>query len=332
MIVMLGDVRARLGELAPESIQCIVTSPPYWGLRDYGSDGQIGLELTPDLYVGELARLFGALRTVLRTDGTLWLNLGDTYAGSWGAQSRGGNSALADRSVSAQQILAAPKRVNTGSWVKDHPTLKPKDLIGIPWRVAFALQASGWYLRSEVIWHKPNPMPESVTDRPTKAHETLFLLSKAEHYYYDGAAIREAEAPGTAERYEYDFKDRYSEVTDSHGYRGRFGGKDGFKKPAGNNPLGPGGRNKRSVWTIPTQPYPEAHFATFPEALVEPCIKAGSREGDTVLDPFAGSGTTLAVARRLGRKAIGIELQPDYLPLIQKRVRDAAMPLLEALA
>lgn len=283
-----GDCRDVLSTLDAASVHCCVTSPPYFGLRDYGHDGQIGLEPTPDEFVTALVEVFREVRRVLRDDGTLWLNLGDSYAGSWGAQSRGATSALADRSVSSQQILAHPKRTNTGSVAAGAP-YKPKDLLGIPWMVAFALRADGWYLRSEIIWAKPNPMPESVTDRPTKAHEYVFLLSKSPRYFYDADAIREPHADG------------------------KWGGEDG---PT----LNPAGRNKRSVWTVATQPFAGAHFATFPPKLIEPCILAGCPEGGMVLDPFAGAGTTGMVALRHGRSFVGVELNQQYAAMARERI------------
>lgn len=316
--LMMGDVRERLADLESQSVQCVVTSPPYWGLRDYGADGQIGLEETPEAFVTVMVDVFRAVRRALKLDGTLWLNLGDSYAGGgngardpdiWPKQSRNANGF---RSV----------HVKAGSG------LKVKDLAGIPWRVALALQADGWYLRSDIIWAKTNPMPESVTDRPSKAHEYLFLLTRAPRYFYDADAIREPHSETSLRRVGGDIE----------GSRPDAERREGVTTPGTAKrwhvdqiTLARGGRNRQSVWSIATEAFPEAHFATFPEALVEPCIKAGSREGDVVLDPFAGSGTTLAVARRLGRRAIGIELQPNYLPLIQRRVMEAAMPLTEAI-
>jgi DNA modification methylase len=261
-----------------------VTSPPYWGLRDYGEDGQIGLEHTPDEYVTRLVEVFREVRRVLRDDGTLWLNLGDSYAGSGAGGGTSGD--LAHHMTN----IAMSNRPTTN---KLHG-IKSKDLVGIPWRVAFALQADGWYLRSDIIWAKPNPMPESVTDRPTKSHEYVFLLSKSARYYYDADAIREgdtARASGNKTRV----------IADGSG------------------------RNARSVWTITTKPYAEAHFATFPPELPERCIKAGSQEGDTVLDPFMGSGTTAWVARHLGRHTVGTELNPDYISIAANRLQQLSL-------
>lgn len=370
--IRTGDCLEILRTLEAESVNCCVTSPPYWGLRDYGTgtweggdpecdhknpaigkptwgpgstgsstlrgkptndshsregfkgcecprcgarriDSQLGLEPTPEEYVGRMVEVFREVRRVLREDGTMWLNLGDSYAGSWGAQSRGENSQLANRSVSSQQILAAPQRVNTGSWVAAHPTIKPKDLIGIPWMVAFALRTDGWYLRSDIIWHKPNPMPESVTDRPTKSHEYLFLLSKSQRYYYDAEAIEESVTDATLDRYKSGYNGFMSRVQQASPVDTRTQGMDSAATHLTKT------RNKRSVWTIPTQPYPKAHFATFPEKLVEPCILAGCPEEGTVLDPFLGSGTTALVAHRLGRNCIGIELNPEYVALAEER-------------
>jgi DNA modification methylase len=331
--ILTGDCRATLATLDAGSVQTCVTSPPYFGLRDYGHAGQIGLEPTPDAYVAELVDVFRAVRRVLADDGTLWLNLGDSYAGSWGAQSRGyptqeGEALRSgrymeewfekDRGMSAQQIDAAPKRTHTGS-LKNLPGLKAKDLMGIPWRVAFALQADGWYLRSDIIWHKPNPMPESVTDRPTKAHEYVFLLSKAERYFYDADAIAESAAPESAARYEYAFGGSKAE---------RLTAEEASGPGTRTHPIGTraftGTRNARSVWQIATAPYSGAHFATMPPALAERCVKAGSRPGDTVLDPFGGAGTTGLVADRIGRHAVLCELNPAYATLAQARIQGDA--------
>jgi DNA modification methylase len=362
--LITGDCLDVLATLPAGSVRCIVTSPPYWGLRDYGVDGQLGLEATPEEYVANIVTVFHEARRVLADDGTLWLNLGDSYAGSWRAQSRGGppseSSTLKGnghtgggpkiKSLSAVQIEATPKRTSTGSWVNGHPTLKPKDLVGLPWRVAFALQADGWYLRSDIIWAKPNPMPESVTDRPTKAHEYLFLLSKSERYYYDHEAIREAATSPPGDRIK--MPDGWDTGPGGHGRFHRNGREKGRtsdkqrghgRRHAGFNDRwdampkaeqGAMGRNKRSVWTIATHPFPEAHFATYPPELIRPCILAGSEPGDTILDPFNGSGTTGLVALQLGRKYIGIELNPEYVALTEKRLKPLVMQprLMEATA
>ena len=289
--IINAEVLEGLHQLPAKSIQCCVTSPPYWGLRDYGVDGQIGLEKTPEEYVAKLVEVFREVGRVLRDDGTLWLNLGDTYAASRSYQ------------VPDNKHPACDEHHKGAHFVPEG--LKQKDLIGIPWRVAFALQADGWYLRSDIIWSKPNPMPESVTDRPTKSHEYIFLLTKKQKYYYDADAVREKgiEKPrlkeGNAGESAVDRKMR------------------GFDNCCGTN----GTRNKRSVWEVTTQPFPEAHFATFPEALIEPCIKAGSKMNDVVLDPFGGSGTTAKVARDLNRDAVLIEINPEYVKIMKKRLR-----------
>lgn len=374
--LLQGDCLEQLKTLPGESIHCCVTSPPYWGLRDYGVDGQMGLEPTPDEYVAKMVEVFREVKRVLRKDGTLWLNLGDSYT-CGGRKTRDPGQ--------------SKKHPAFEDWGKGRPEtpdgLKPKDLVGIPWRVAFALQADGWWLRSDIIWAKPNPMPESVTDRPTKAHEYIFLLTKSERYYYDADAIKEnsVDPQGSAARYKY-----------------AFSGRDGLIMPDGKpQQIAPKGirefsskRNKRTVWSINTKPFPEAHFAVFPPEIPEICIKAGTSENGccskcgspwqrvtekdepilqawsskgagqydinegvmkrtgieqgstlkhivpvktvgwkptcscgieetvpcTVLDPFAGSGTTLWVAEQLGVNSIGIELNPDYCEIIRQRM------------
>jgi DNA modification methylase len=268
-----GDVRDVLARLDAESIQCVVTSPPYFGLRDYGVLGQLGLEKAPDEYVAAMVEVFRAVRRVLRDDGVLWLNLGDSYAGSWGAQGRqGATGQMADRSVvSARQIEAHPKRMSRTGRDAPGAAYKAKDLLGIPWMVAFALRADGWYLRSDIIWAKPNPMPESVTDRPTKSHEYLFLFTKSERYYYDAVAIAEPQAEASEARYGYAFGCSKSEALVEANKTG-IGQRT---RPVGEREYR-GTRNARTVWTIATQPYTGAHFATFPEELARRCILAGS--------------------------------------------------------
>jgi DNA modification methylase len=297
--IINADVMDGLAQIEDESVHCCVTSPPYWGLRDYGADGQIGLEKTPEEFVAKLVAVFREVRRVLRKDGTLWLNLGDSYAGGGGGpkpSNIGGST--------GKKIAYSPSCPITAG-------LKPKDLVGIPWRVAFALQADGWYLRQELIWAKPNPMPESVKDRCTKAHEHIFLLTKSERYWFDAAAISETMLEASVERQSRPWNgntQRGMPATSSPHSMSQFG------KPSD------GKRNKRSVWTIATQPYSEAHFATFPEELPETCIKAGCPVGGTVLDPFGGAGTTGLVADKLGRNAILIELNPDYAAMAEKRI------------
>jgi DNA modification methylase len=320
--ILQGDCREVLATLPAESVQTCVTSPPYWGLRDYGVPGQLGLEKTPDEYVANLVAVFREVRRVLRDDGTLWLNLGDSYAAG-----KMGRDDLDDASL-ARRAAAYGTRRGPGAGPRGAPRqrsapdgLKPKDLVGIPWRVAFALQADGWWLRSDIIWHKPNPMPESVTDRPTKAHEYLFLLTKAERYYYDAEAIKEpaSENPGGAAFYA---RKGMPMPVASDGRKGFAGRKDGEGKSGFSSqvPDYSFGRNRRSVWTVATRPYKGAHFATFPPKLIEPCILAGCPVGGTVLDPFGGSGTTGEVAERHGRNAILIELNASYLPLQRERL------------
>lgn len=322
--IINADVIAGLAQLADESVHCVVTSPPYWGLRDYGVDGQIGLEPTPEAFVARLVEVFREVRRVLRADGTLWLNIGDSYCNTdkWGGG--GGNTGKQTVSDNGEVPSWAVRRK------RDHiPGIKPKDLVGIPWMVAFALRADGWWLRQEIIWNKPNPMPESVRDRCTKAHEHIFLLGKSERYFFDADAIAEGRTGNE----------------DANGFRGGsyVGNEPGKRQAIGNKrvkvrgltprheghinhtsldetPRG-GGRNKRSVWTIATQPFPEAHFATFPEELAETCIKAGCPAGGTVLDPFGGAGTTGLVADKLGRNAVLIELNPEYAAMAERRIR-----------
>jgi DNA modification methylase len=298
-----GDCREVLAGMEAESAHCCVTSPPYWGLRDYGVDGQLGLEPTPDEYVAKMVEVFREVRRVLRSDGTLWLNLGDSYA-SVGGHSGG--------------VGATSQRQGRRNIVEQHKVkgyaggsgIKTKDLVGIPWRVAFALQVDGWYLRQDIIWHKPNPMPESVTDRCTKAHEYIFLLSKSARYYYDADAVKEPDAGTDHARVVLDGQ---PSLEPSNGLRSKH---NGIRTEGGRNGQG---RNRRSVWTVTTKPYKEAHFATFPPQLIEPCILAGCPAGGTVLDPFGGSGTTGEVAAKHGRNAVLIELNPEYLALAQDR-------------
>jgi len=317
--LITADVLDGLAQLPDESVQCVVTSPPYWGLRDYGVVGQIGLERTPDEYVARMVGVFREVRRVLRKDGTLWLNCGDSYAGSWGAQGR----------------EAHPKRAsNTGS-IPRGSDFKPKDLIGIPWLLAFAIRADGWWLRSEVIWHKPNPMPESTRDRPTKSHEQVFLLTRSARYYYDADAIAEAGADSSRARLAQNVGAQAGSIRTYGGtmahrpmkavaqHKQAALGRDLTLSSLGSNgePLS---RNKRSVWTIATEAFPGAHFATFPTALVEPCILAGSRVGDTILDPFSGSGTTGVVALSHQRDYIGIELNAAYVEMSRRRLETVA--------
>lgn len=303
--VDVGDVRERIETLAHDSVQCLVTSPPYWGLRDYGMAGQFGHEDTSDGYVASLVELFGQARRCLRTDGTLWLNLGDGYNAYNGGAGPGSKLSKGAQTTQRPQVA-------TGFGLKDK-TRKPKDLLALPWRVALALQADGWFLRADIIWSKPNPMPESVQDRPTKAHEYLFLLSKNERYYYDADAIAELAAypdgNGNVEPYEIPGQ-RAGENANT---------ADSLHK-IGPRPT----RNARSVWTIPVASYAEAHFATFPIELPERCIKAGSKLGDLIVDIFCGSGTTGEAAIRNGRSFVGFEINPAYAELSRRRLGSAA--------
>lgn len=410
------DVQRTPWPIESGSVQCVVTSPPYFGLRDYGVAGQLGLEPTFAEYVEKMVAVFREVRRVLRKDGTVWLNLGDCYAGSWGAQSRPngndvGSTLEGGSMLSERQIAEHPKTTHTGSTKRTG--LKPKNLVGMPWRVAFALHADGWWLRSDIVWNKPNPMPESVTDRPTRAHEYVFLLTKAARYFYDQDAIREPMAESSIQRINQPTFDTQNGGPKDYGPESNRSARKALENLAervgggvwaerGQHSLGgvPGrqrdctssGANARTVWTIATQPYPEAHFATFPEELPRRCILAGTSKagacekcgaargrvsersgqphayqdrkyaGDDprfatkrnlgaryqaqldanplvttgwlancscgvsevkpclVLDPFAGSGTTILVADLLGRDAIGLELNPTYVEMARRRV------------
>lgn len=275
---------------------CVVTSPPYFGLRDYGVEGQIGLEQTPDEYVAKLVGVFRAVREVLADDGTLWLNLGDSY----------NNFRV---STNGQSVHSGKLKGKFDGRRPVDRNLKEKDLIGIPWRVAFALQSDGWYLRQDIIWHKPNPMPESVRDRCTKAHEYVFLLSKGPKYFYDAEAVKEKAAESTVVR--------LSQNIDAQEGSSRVPGKtNGNMKAVGSDM-----RNRRSVWTVSTKPFKGAHFATFPPDLIEPCILAGCPVGGTVLDPFMGAGTTALVSEKLGRRWVGAEINPDYCGIAMNRLK-----------
>jgi DNA modification methylase len=290
--IIQGDCLEVLKTLESESIDCVITSPPYWGLRDYGVDGQFGLEKTPEEYVSKMVEVFKEVKRVLKKEGTCWLNLGDSY---WANRAENGQS-YDDNEVQRKRSCG-----------KNHSVIKPKDLVGIPWRVAFALQADGWYLRQDIIWHKPNPMPESVTDRCTKAHEYIFLLAKSSKYYFDNEAIKEksvGEEPISRMKIHNGLKQAKLQSLKS----------TTLGTPA--NEL----RNKRSVWKISTKPFKEAHFATFPQDLIVPMVKAGCPKEGITLDPFIGSGTTAVVARKLGRDYLGIELNPEYIKIAERRL------------
>ena len=298
---MIVNANALHIPLKDKSVQCCVTSPPFWGLRDYGISDQLGLEQTPEEYVENMVSVFREVWRVLRDDGTLWLNLGDSYATTHSVGTTDDKKGWKHGDIS-QGYQGRTGGAGVG-------VLKSKDLVGIPWRVAFALQADGWYLRNDIIWHKPNPMPESVRDRCTKSHEYIFLLTKNKKYYYDNDAIREPYKQSSIERSEYPVVK--IGMDDAQGMFGK-----GIRGDSNRGTIierNSAGANKRSVWTITTKPYKGAHYATFPPELPEICIKAGSAEGDVVLDPFAGSGTTCMVARNLGRQAVGLDLSYDYL-------------------
>jgi DNA modification methylase len=308
--IINADVLDGLAQLEDESVQCCVTSPPYWRLRDYGVAGQIGLEPTPEAFVAKMVDVFREVRRVLSKDGTLWLNIGDGYAaGKMGRDDEDEASLRRRFKMFGTGRPKAGRKGANGQQNKVPVGMKPKDLVGIPWMLAFALRADGWYLRQEIIWAKPNPMPESVRDRCTKAHEHIFLLTKSERYWFDADAIREDSALSTLERFGEGKAPRQA---------GKAYHKGRHERLADELLIG---RNKRSVWTMATQAYSQAHFATFPEELPETCIKAGSRIGDTILDPFVGAGTTGLVADKLGRNAILIELNPEYAAMAEKRIR-----------
>jgi DNA modification methylase len=309
--IINGDVREQLAKLSSDSFDCIVTSPPYWGLRDYGVAGQIGLEPTLIDYLDTMVAVCRDLRRVLKPSGTFWLNIGDSYAASGSTQSRGGPPSASSTLKGNGHIGGGPKiksldAIHVEARPKGQTGLKPKDLCMVPNRLAIRLQEDGWYVRSEIIWAKPNPMPESVTDRPTSSHEKIWLLTKAERYWYDHEAIAEtAIDPGVR-------------------LATRYAAEIGLKPTVAYNGNPKETRNARNVWTIASQPYSEAHFATFPPELAERCIKAGCPVGGTVLDPFGGAGTTGLVADRLGRDATLIELNPNYVSLIKNRIADDA--------
>jgi DNA modification methylase len=304
--------------LPDRSVNCCVTSPPYFGLRDYGHEGQIGLEETPDAFVQKMVEVFSEVKRVLRDDGTLWLNLGDSYVGAT-SQHKEGGSAGENSCISKKTMSGIPQsgRGNRNR-AMNASGLTMKQLIGIPWRVAFALQADGWYLRQDIIWHKPNPMPESVTDRCTKAHEYIFLLSKSARYFYDHSATMEPAQYGeqhAAKATSWGTNRKHPNKTNLREYA--FAGDNHTCHKAAD---GSYSRNKRSVWTVTTKPYKGAHFATFPPDLIRPCILAGCPTGGTVLDPFGGSGTTGQVAMEEGRKSILCELNPEYVQLMNQRL------------
>ena len=311
--IKVGDSLEVLKTMDDESVHCCVTSPPYWALRNYDHPDQLGQEATPEGYVDNLVAIMGEVHRVLRSDGTLWLNLGDTYAGT-GYKGK-------------HKDPKNPKgRNGQANDAKNHkvPGLKSKDMVGIPWRVAFALQEDGWWLRSDIIWHKTNPMPIPVNDRPTSCHEYIFLLAKSKHYYYDKDAILEP------------LKDQNRvEQEGGSGFGGRkhAGNRDKTLNNAYSGTLYDAtklkGKNKRDVWTVATNGYRGAHFAVYPPKLIEPCILAGCPDGGVVLDPFSGSGTTGVVAMNNGKNYIGIELNPEFAELSHQRIKDEVPNTLE---
>lgn len=307
--ILQGDCLELMKGIPENSVDCCITSPPYWGLRDYGVEGQFGLEKIPEEYAANMVKVFGEVKRVLKKDGTLWLNLGDSYFSQQNSNRNGVSGSLGGGARGGGEYRTQ---------VRESDTLKQKDLCGIPWRVAFALQSDGWYLRQDIIWHKPNPMPESVIDRCTKAHEYIFLLAKSQKYYFDNEAIKEPSVDD--ESYEgRRFRGRKS-IYEAGAYPV---GVKGQTFDAGNNELLGKKyelRNRRSVWTITTKPFKGAHFATFPEDLILPCVLAGCPKGGIILDPFSGAGTTALVAKKQGRKYIGLELNPEYCEITRKRV------------
>lgn len=348
-----GDCRAVMRDLIATGVrvQCIVTSPPYWGLRDYGHPGQLGQEPTLREFLDNMVEVFDLCRELLADDGTLWLNMGDSYAGSWGSQGRA-YSGVAVSALSARQVAASQRKASGTGKIRDEG-IKPKDLMGQPWRLAFALQDAGWWLRQDIIWHKPNPMPESIRDRCTKAHEYLFLMTKSERYYFDQDAIKEPAADSSLSRWAQDIdgqigsdrvpgktngamkavggprSKRYSFARETK-YTDAVHGQKAQHRAEREDVDYRDTRNKRSVWTVATEGFRGAHFAVMPEALVEPCILAGSCPGDIVFDPFMGSGTVASVAQRLGRRWLGAELNPDYIALQAERTRQMGLELTAA--
>lgn len=348
--ILQGDVLDQIRTLPDGCVQTVITSPPYWNLRDYGVPGQIGLEATPDAWLQRMVAVFAEVRRVLRDDGTLWLNIGDCYATHAKGHSGFATSTL-DQTAQAWQDVTSEHRRGDDTRSALAIGLKDKDLIGLPWMLAFALRADGWYLRSDIVWSKPNPMPESVADRPTRAHEYLFLFAKSQRYYYDADAIREpVKASSVARIQQANFANQTGGAKDfaaagvnanrsmrrtlehfadkQRGHSRRHAGFNDRWDAMSRDEQQANGANRRDVWMIATQPFAEAHFATFPMALVEPCIAAGSRPGDLVLDPFMGSGTVGVVCRRMGRDYLGIELNPAYVEMAQRRIAKEVQPML----
>jgi DNA modification methylase len=332
--ILQGNCLEVLKTLPDKVVNTVITSPPYWGLRDYGVDGQIGLEPSPEEFIQQMVEVFREVRRVLKNDGTLWLNLGDSY---WANRSTNGLEWSGNYGKSKDYMLRAGN--------KKHDFLKPKDLIGIPWRVAFALQQDGWYLRSDIIWNKPSCMPEAVKDRPTKSHEYIFLLSKQEHYYYDYESIKEPAVgfnnePIAGSKGAFGPAQSRRRKGNSKTFRGGgvYTNNQSFhndklleRESHGNKPNETGLRNKRSVWTVAIKPFKAAHFATYPPNLIEPCVLAGCPKDGVVLDPFFGSGTTGEVAIKHNRNFIGIELNPEYIKIAEKRLCEVQTELINEL-
>ncbi|MBH3364826.1 MULTISPECIES: DNA-methyltransferase [Pseudomonas] len=337
--ILVGDCIDMMRTLPDQSVHTCITSPPYFGLRDYGVDGQIGLEASPREFIDNLVAVFREVRRVLRDDGTLWVNLGDSYAGSWGAHGRG-DMGLGGQSLTARQVAASARKLKK----PNHAEFKPKDLMGLPWRLAIAMQDDGWYLRQDIIWHKPNPMPESIKDRCTKAHEYLFLLSKGPRYYFDQAAIREPAAASSVARWSQDVSEQAGSTRQPRKTNGPMKAVGGSRRNSfardtkysggehgqtGQHRAGRADidydqtRNKRSVWTVATASFKGAHFATFPPDLIRPCVLAGAPRGGLVLDPFGGAGTTALVAMQEGRRSVICELNPEYAALARQRIDTA---------
>ncbi|MBE6890005.1 MAG: site-specific DNA-methyltransferase [Ruminococcaceae bacterium] len=327
--ILMGDALEQLCTLPSNSIDCCVTSPPYYHLRDYGVDGQIGHEDTPEQYISKLVAIFDEVYRVLKPDGSLWVNIADSYMNSGNGRNKDGMC----NPKSCHNVHSAGQMTGTIARPATHASIKPKDLIGIPWMLAFALRENGWYLRQDIIWSKPNPMPESVKDRCTKSHEYIFLLSRSRHYFFDAEAISEPVAESTRRRLLQDVDNQKGSMRvpglnkPMKACAPRYGGKKYTATPEVFNRTKSGKmyeprarRNKRSVWNVSTKPYKEAHFAVFPDTLITPCILAGCPDGGTVLDPFCGSGTTLVAAQRYGRNGIGIEINPDYVALAERRL------------
>lgn len=328
--IITGEALSALQSLESNSVNCCITSPPYYGLRDYGANGQIGLEETPSEYIEKLVTVFREVRRVLKNDGTLWLNMGDSYAGSGKGAALYPDNAKKYKQGTSKGMLGAVATAKIKS-----PEYKRKDLMGIPWRLAFALQADGWYLRQDIIWHKPNCMPESVKDRCTKSHEYIFLLSKSDRYYFDYESIKEpavgfnnvppAGSKGTLTPNSRRRKGNSKTFRGGGAYTNNQAfnnSTDAKRESSGNTENTTGLRNKRDVWSVSTRGYKEAHFATFPEKLIEPCVLAGCPIGGIVIDPFLGSGTTAVVAEKNKRSCIGIEINPIYSDMSTRRLED----------